>query len=131
MEQRLLLVDDEAAIRDLYSLYFGTQGFTVVTASNAIEALDRVSRDAFDVILLDLGLGDSNGMNLIDPIRMVQPYTPVVIFSGRTLDQKVRADATQRGAVGILSKTYPLNYVIAEIRRFMAMAKHDRVSGAA
>jgi len=117
MTPHILLVDDEAAIRELYTLYFNSQGFQISTASNAVQALDAVYGTKFDVILLDLGLGDSNGMDLLEPIKIAQPDVPVVIFTGVTVDNQLRRSILARGAAAILRKSYPLNYVIEEVKR--------------
>jgi DNA-binding NtrC family response regulator len=123
MSPHILMVDDEAAIRELYTLYFNTQGIDVTTASSAIDALDIVYRAKFDLIILDLGLGDSNGMDLIEPVKLAQPNAPIFIYTGRTIDQALREEAYKRGAVRFLSKSYPLNYVVDEIRRALGERK--------
>ncbi len=123
MIPHILMVDDEAPIRELYTLYFSTNGFEVSTAATAMDALDQVYRQKFDVIILDLGLGDSNGMDLIGPIKSAQPDVPILIYTGRTVDETIRKEAFNRGACGFLIKSYPLNYIVMEIRRAINSAQ--------
>lgn len=119
----ILLVDDEAAIRELYTLYFNTQGFDVTSASNAINALEEIYKRPYDAVMLDLGLGDSNGMDLIEPIQRAQPGVPVIIFTGLAIDAATRKSVADRGAAAILRKSYPLNYVIDEINRLVRQSR--------
>lgn len=122
----LLLIDDEAAIRELYNLYFISQGFEMTTASNAIQALHIIYEKRFDAILVDLGLGDSNGLDLIEPIKAAQAESPILIFTGMTIDPELRRKVAERGAFGILRKSYPLNYVTDEIRRAIQAARRPK-----
>lgn len=120
MSTRLLLVDDEAAIRELHTLYFQMQGFSIVTASNAIDALQEVYSHQFDIVILDLSLGDSNGINLIEPIKAAQPHAPIFIYTANEYDEIVRQEAFKLGASRFLSKSCPLDYIAMEIRRVLA-----------
>ena len=113
----ILMVDDEAAIRELYTLYLNTQGFDVSTASNAIDALDISYRKKFDVVMLDVGLGDSNGMDLLEPIRIALPDATVLVYTAMEIDETLRNEALSRGAARIFSKSHPLDYIVGEIKR--------------
>jgi DNA-binding NtrC family response regulator len=129
MMPHLLLIDDEAAIRELYNLYFISQGFEITTASNAIQALHIIYERRFDAILVDLGLGDSNGMDLIEPIKNSQPDVPILIFTGMTIEAELRRTVSERGAFGILRKSFPLNYVTDEIRRAIQVSRRAQGTG--
>jgi DNA-binding response OmpR family regulator len=111
------MVDDEAAIRELYTLYFQMQGFTIRTASNAIDALHEIYSQKFDLAILDLGLGDSNGIDLIEPIKTAQPDILIFIYTALDCDEIIRAEAIRLGALKILTKSHPLDYVAAEVQR--------------
>ena len=113
----VLMVDDEAAIRQLYRLYLNVQGFEVTAASNAIDALHEVTTKKFDAIILDIGLGDTNGMDLIEPIKATQPNVPIFIFTGQPADEKLRKAAFERGAFQFFTKSHPLDYLISELKR--------------
>jgi DNA-binding response OmpR family regulator len=113
----ILMVDDEAAIRQLYTLYFDTHGFQVTTAASSADALHEVYSKKFDVVILDIGLAESNGMDLIEPIKAAQPNVPIFIFTGRTVDQRLREDTRRRGVFQVLTKSHPLDYLVSEIRR--------------
>jgi len=72
-ENRVLVVDDEKQIRDLYSLAFTRAGYGVTTAETAEEALELCKRDPFWVLFLDLNLPGMNGVDLCREIRKQYP----------------------------------------------------------
>lgn len=119
----ILLVDDEAAIRQIYRLYLNVQGFDVTSASNAIDALHEITNRKFDAIVLDIGLGDTNGMDLITPIKAVQPHAPIFIFTGQPADEKTKKAAFDRGAFQFFTKSHPLDYMVSELRRAIHMSR--------
>ncbi|MFN2466194.1 MAG: response regulator transcription factor [Candidatus Dormibacteria bacterium] len=65
----VLLVEDDAAISDMYALALGAGGFEVVRAYTAAEALARASGDAPDVVLLDIGLPDRPGTEVLEELK--------------------------------------------------------------
>src|SRR5436309_72574 len=100
MNQRILMVDDEAPIRELYSLYFRTVGFHVQTASNETEAMALLDIEQFDLIILDFWLGRQSGLDLIEPMKKKHPKTPILIYTGKVFTETSRQDALARGASG-------------------------------
>ena len=72
-EKRILLVDDEKQIRDMYSLAFTRAGYGVTTAESAEEALEIVKKEPFWVLFLDLNLPGMNGVDLCREIRKQYP----------------------------------------------------------
>lgn len=115
MTPHLLMVDDEAPTRELYSLYLETRGFKVCTASNPQEALALVEEKDFQVVLLDMALGESSGLDLIEPIKRIDPKLPILIYTGRNFDEALREQALAKGAAGFLSKAQPLDQLMTEI----------------
>ncbi len=130
MVPHILLIDDEVALRELYTVYFQMQGFKIRTAGNAVDALYEVYSHKFDLIILDLGLGDSNGINLIEPIKGIQSHTPIFIYTGNDGCDIIREEALKMGAARFLSKSYPLDYIANEVKRALAqsMAQAVRLS---
>jgi DNA-binding NtrC family response regulator len=121
-DSHILLVDDEPAVRQMYKMYFSIQGFEITPVANAIDALHEIYNRKFDAIILDLGLGDTNGMDLIEPIKAGQPNAPVFILTGQTITEPMRKEAFARGAFQFFTKSHPLDYVVSELRRGIRMA---------
>jgi len=79
------------------------QDVFVACLSSLREALDRVAEKPFDVVLLDLGLPDSQGLATFDRVNERAPATPIIVFSG-AMDERVATQAVARGAQDYLVK---------------------------
>lgn len=82
-KKRILIVDDEKSIRSFLKIIFRSEGHTVYEAENAKEGLDVLENKKIDLVTLDLGLPDIDGMQMLDLIREKHPQLPVVILSVR------------------------------------------------
>ena len=83
MSIRILVVDDEPAIRKLLRVGLATQGYETFDAPNGTLALDILGRETIDLIILDLGLPDMRGHDLLRRIRTDFPDLPIVVLSSR------------------------------------------------
>ena len=86
MAERVLVVDDDLAIRKLLSKVLQTSGFEPVLAKNGEEALELVSKDIFQLILLDVTMPGLDGFQVIQRIRRKNITTPIMVVSGRSED---------------------------------------------
>jgi two-component system KDP operon response regulator KdpE len=111
---RILVVDDEAAIVRAVQTNLGRHDFRVETASTAQEALDAVARVHPDLILLDLGLPDMDGLEVLQMIRK-RGNTPVVVLSARGAEQD-KVVALDAGADDYLTKPFGINELLARVR---------------
>jgi CheY-like chemotaxis protein len=82
MEKKILIVDDDEAVRCLFDDLFSDSGYTVRSAENAEEALTVLGSDAIDVIFLDLKLFGMNGIELCRQIRKVKPISIIYAITG-------------------------------------------------
>lgn len=111
----ILVVDDEPAIRRLLHASLSRSGYGVVEAGTAREALNAVQIDKPAVVLLDLGLPDRDGLELIPLIRV---HAAVIVVSAReATEQKVAA--LDLGADDYISKPFDSEEVLARIRTAM------------
>ena len=79
---KVLVVDDEPPIRKLLRMGLGTQGYQIIDAPNAKAALDLMA-DEPDLVILDLGLPDMQGFELLRQIRQRREDVPIVVLSSR------------------------------------------------
>ena len=77
-DNKILVVDDESAILDLFSQAFSKAGYTVITASSAEDALSILSEKSIHVMFLDLNLPGMNGLDLCREIRKRKGQTPII-----------------------------------------------------
>lgn len=112
---KLLVVDDEPAIRKLLNAGLSTQGYDVTSAATAAEAIARVAEARPDLIILDLGLPDMPGRDLLARWRAEGLDVPVVILSSRT-DEAGIVEALEGGADDYVTKPFGMNELIARLR---------------
>src|SRR5947209_7649465 len=100
---RILIIDDEAEIRESLETLLQMEGYTVVVAGTAREGLAHIGQRSFDVILLDLALPDKNGMDVLAEIRLSHPQQAVIMITAYgTVENAVRA--MQSGATNFIQK---------------------------
>ncbi|AYG69062.1 MULTISPECIES: response regulator transcription factor [unclassified Rhizobium] len=112
---KILVVDDEPPIRKLLRVGLGAQGYVVNEAQNAASARASVDEDQPDLIVLDLGLPDKSGQDLLLEWREDGVQIPVVILSSRT-DEAGIVKALESGADDYVTKPFGVNELAARIR---------------
>lgn len=112
---KILVVDDEPAIRKLLRVGLSSQGYTVTEAGNARAALEELKAERPDLILLDLGLPDTPGHELLRKWREDGLDLPIIILSSRT-DEAGIVKALEIGADDYVTKPFGMNELAARIR---------------
>jgi CheY-like chemotaxis protein len=102
---RVLVVDDEPQVADMLRELLLELGYSVATAGNGAEALQRVPEFKPDVVLLDLQMPGMSGSQVLDRLRHDRPGLPVVIVTGNT-DVAVARGTLARGAFDYLRKPF-------------------------
>jgi two-component system KDP operon response regulator KdpE len=110
---RVLVVDDEPPIRRLLRAGLGTQGYEILEAGTAAEA-QRLFGSA-DIVILDLGLHDLSGQELLARWRAAGKTTPVIILSSRS-DEAGIVEALDLGADDYVAKPFGMGELIARLR---------------
>lgn len=110
----ILVVDDEAAVRELLRDCLELEGFAVCEAGKGIEIHEQLARQPIDLITLDLNLGGENGFDLVREIRASR-NVPIVMITGKgdTIDRVV---GLELGADDYIAKPFQLREVVARIR---------------
>lgn len=112
---RILVVDDEPAIRRFLRTSLGAQGYDVLEAENGAEALGMLRRNAVDLLVLDLGLPDMDGTDVIANLRGTGSSIPIVVLSVRA-DEPGKVRALDLGADDYVTKPFGMDELIARIR---------------
>jgi two-component system KDP operon response regulator KdpE len=111
---KILVVDDEPQIRTLLKATLGRAGYSVVEAANAREAVNAKGIDKPDLILLDLGLPDRDGLELVEALRR-EPRSALIVVSARDqTEQKVAA--LDLGADDYVTKPFDTEELLARVR---------------
>src|ERR1700719_89750 len=121
---RILIIDDEAEIRESLETLLQLEGYTVVAAGTGREGLAQIGQRAFDVVLLDLALPDKNGMEILAEIRMQHPQQAVIMITAYgTVENAVRA--MQSGATNFIQKAWDNEKLLADVRAAVARQKAE------
>ena len=121
----ILLVEDEKNICDFISASLSAQDYRISTAHTGKEALPIITSQCPDLILLDLGLPDMDGMEIIRQVRTWSSI-PIIVLSARTQEQeKVRA--LDLGADDYLTKPYATKELIARIRSTLRRHEEPKI----
>jgi DNA-binding response OmpR family regulator len=124
--ERVLVVEDQAALRGMLSIMFTRRGWHVTGVETGQAALD-LADGSFDVILLDLGLADVNGLEVCRRLR-ASPQTsrvPIIMLTGRDDPRDVR-DGLAAGADDFVTKPFELTRLMATVDRLLEQ-KHREV----
>lgn len=115
--ESLLIVDDEDAIRHILRTAFTHKGYSVMSASNGLEAIEILGNPAheIDVVLLDINMPGASGIDVVRYIRAHRPGLPVLILSGH-ISAETRNILEQLGQTDFVSKPYSLDELGRRIR---------------
>ena len=111
----LLVVDDEPSFRRLLRTSLSAQGYRVLEAGTGQGAIDSLGRDAPEVVLLDLGLPDMDGLEVIRRVRGSDARTPIIVLSSRG-DERGKVQALDLGADDYVTKPFGMGELVARIR---------------
>ncbi len=112
---RVLVVDDEPAILRFLRTGLSAQGFTVAEADTARLALDAIRRGGADIVVLDLGLPDLDGLEVIRQVRDGGSAIPIIVLSSRD-DETSKVTALDLGADDFVTKPFGIDELFARIR---------------
>jgi len=105
MNKELLVIDDEPVLAKALSALFAEKGFNVSTAGTARDAFHQMEKMQADIVLLDLKLPDSSGLDVLTELKAKFPKLRVVVISA-FVDEATIQEARQRGASGYLAKPF-------------------------
>ncbi len=110
----ILVIEDDGATREVLARELSGAGYRVVEAEDARSGLERFAARRPDLVLLDLGLPDRDGSEVIRAIRR-EASTPIVILSGR-FEEREKVEALERGADDYVTKPFGVAELRARIR---------------
>lgn len=111
---RILVIDDEMQIRRFLRISLGSQGYEVIEAENGGEGLLKAISESPDLILLDLGLPDIDGQEVLRAIRD-QLHTPIMVVSVRASESE-KVSCLDAGANDYVTKPFSIQELLARIR---------------
>ncbi len=126
--ESILLVEDDPDITKLLNLHFRRQSFRFTSCSNGEEAMDKVSHQNFDLIMLDVTLPDINGMYLCKKLRESKVSTPIMMLTCRG-EETDKVLALELGANDYMTKPFGILELTARIQ--LLLKREDEKPGLA
>jgi putative two-component system response regulator len=118
---RVLVIDDEQAIRRLICTVLASAGYEPVEAPSSRAALSHVARDNLSLVVSDIRMPELSGLELLDAVHAVRPSLPVVLISGFGTYDELRA-ALERGAHGFVPKPFSQAELLAAVEEAIGRA---------
>jgi DNA-binding response OmpR family regulator len=120
---KILLVEDDASLLELYKTILTDAGYMVDTAIDGIQAEKKMKDGGYDIVLLDLLLPGKNGIQILEDYQKNLPVNPnkkIVILTSMNMDEFIKS-ALSMGADGYLMKaTLTPDQVVAEVGKFLS-----------
>ena len=123
-KKRILLVDDDSAIRKILLRLLSAEGYHVQTAANGFEALEIIATGKCDLVLLDLNMPEMDGWETFEQLAVREPLLPVIVITARA-NQLFPALAAGVGA--LLGKPLDFTRLLQEIPRLLAEPRQVRL----
>ena len=129
MSERVLVVEDDAAVRDAVARGLTLHGYAVATVGDAETALTEVARRLPDVMVVDVGLPGASGIDLCAQLRALDVTIPLLVLSAR--DQVGdRVAGLQAGADDYMVKPFALDELVARLQALLRRAQRSSHNGA-
>jgi DNA-binding response OmpR family regulator len=125
MEGHILIIDDEASLRQTMARILQRAGYEVTTAANAQEGFALVSEYPFDLVYLDIRMPDMSGLDLLKNIHAKFPDLPVILFTAQP-DLNSAVEAVRSGAIDYLLKPLKPQTVIDRTKSILEKNQKER-----
>ena len=124
-DAEFLLVDDDPSISEFLAAYLSKRGHPSNAAIEAEKAVDWLSENRCEVIVVDLNLPDANGTSLIASLRAIDSRLPIVVFTENGCNETQVRAAMRAGANGYVSKNLPTEQLYCVLSRVLAAARYN------
>lgn len=107
MKKTILVVDDRLGIRKLLMEVFRSAGYNVIATASGSEAIEKVSEQAVDLVLLDMKMSGMDGLETLTQIKSIKPQVKILIMTAYE-ELEVLKEAARRGSNGHISKPFDI-----------------------
>src|SRR5690349_3489913 len=114
--ERLLIVEDDAGVRTTIVNFLELEGYAVDAVSSSDEALERLSRNAYPIVISDIYIDNRTGLEVLEAARRKDPSCSVILMTARGTMETVMA-ATRGGAFDYIAKPFELDRVLETVKR--------------
>ena len=127
MPEKILIVDDQAMMLRLIALPLEKEGYAIVTAMTGLEALQKIQNDQPDLVILDIMLPDTSGIDVCRRVRQVMNLTdlPIIILSGQT-ELSAKIQGLEAGADEYVTKPVDPKEMVVRVKALLARTQRLR-----
>ena len=120
MDKNILVVDDSATVRKLVATTLQLSGFTVVTACDGMDALEKIPVYECDLVITDLNMPNIDGLELIRTLRETEEYRelPVIVLSSLS-DEENSVELTKHGIKAYIQKPFDKQKILTQVSKFI------------
>jgi CheY-like chemotaxis protein len=118
MSYKVLVVDDEKEVRDLFTQLLEKEKCIVKCASSGEEAIETIDREAFDVVLLDIKMPGISGIETLKRMKQAQPKLIVILITALGYDEGLIKQCMANGCSGYISKNLPISQIVSNFKLF-------------
>ena len=119
MKKKILVIDDEASIRNLLTQALGQQDYDVYSAASGREGKRVLKEITPDLVISDLQMEDTDGFSLIEELKALQPNVPIMLLTGVIFDPETIQETINKKISAYLQKTAPLKTILEEVARLV------------
>ncbi len=123
-QERILVVDDEALVRETIRVNLMEAGYDVVEARNGLEGVRQFQNGAIDLVISDLVMDEMDGLGVLKEVKKISPDTPVIIITGYP-SQKIAKEALVLGASDIINKPAGIRTLFKAVRQHIPTSSKE------
>jgi DNA-binding NtrC family response regulator len=120
MEATILVVDDDEGVRENLAELFELVGYSIMTAGNAPEAIQKLTSKEVDLLLTDYRMPGPNGVELIEAARKLRPRLKAILMTAFG-DSFMEIESVRRGAIGYVNKPFEADEITSLVGRILAL----------
>ncbi len=126
MPYKILIVDDEEPVRNLFKDLLAKEKHDIKLAPSAEEGLEYIEKDDFDIVLLDIKLPGISGVEALKLIKEKNPNQTVIMITGYGYDEELIAKCKEFGCSGYIGKNMPVSQIMSNFKLFTKTAEESK-----
>ncbi|MCX5700215.1 MAG: response regulator [Candidatus Omnitrophica bacterium] len=120
---KVLVVDDEAPVREMFEELLKKEDFRISAVATGEEALETVKKEDFDVVLLDIKLPGMSGLEALKMLKNLKPNMIVIMITGFGYDDELIRKSKEYGCAGYIGKNMPITQILSNFKLYIKNAK--------
>ena len=119
-KRKILVVDDDEAVRSVTFEMLKRLGFEVTTADSGASALEQASHQSFDLVLLDLAMPNMSGVEVFSSLKQIKPESRVIFMTGYSKDEFSDLLTDNEDTTSVLSKPFPMQELKTSVESMLS-----------